>query len=138
MRPKDHRAPRASPKGPSWDPFFSSFSANRSFWQLSLANPATFTICFFILFIVFSMLFVGFFCFYTKFGQKTRPRKTHWPPDKNLASGGRAGAKFLSWGLFFFPAPVFLIKFYIKTYKNKQKPIKSMDKPLKSMEKPIK
>ena len=29
------------------------------------------------------------------------PGKNNWPPDKNLASGGRAGAKFLSGDQFF-------------------------------------
>ena len=37
--------------------------------------------------------------------KKPGPGKKNWPPDKNLASGGRSGGKFLSGDLFFFWPP---------------------------------
>ena len=56
-------------------------------------------------FIGFYILFIGY---YINFDQKNfkkwapgAPGKKNWPPDKNLASGGRAGAKFLSGDHFF-------------------------------------
>ena len=53
-------------------------------------------------------------------------------PEKKLASGGRAGANFLSGDQFFYPGTIFLgfffIKILIKTYKKYGKTYKKYGK----------